>query len=358
MRITRLALGQFRAFPQLRWAPKPGLNLLYGENGAGKTTVVEAISVLSRGRSFRAPQLSELARDGQAAGWQVRAEIQHADPPSDEWRGRFQARQFRLLRNEDAVTQVEAAQSLPLLVLVPGMHRIIDDGPAVRRSMIDWGLFHVEQRFLPVWRQYQRALRQRNVLLRAQASAERLQPWSKLLADAGEQLTALRQSYVDALLPGFRAQLSVLLPNVEAELRLQPGWSAQSSHLEAALSAQLDSDRQGGHTRVGPHRAELRILVDSYNARARLSRGQQKLLVIAFALAQAAHLASVQQSWGPLIIDDWASELSPVSAERLWAQLLRYPGQRWLTDFTPPPAAWRDAQTAVFHVEQGGVREC
>lgn len=359
MRISRLALGQFRAFAQLRWTPSPALNWLYGDNGAGKTTLLEALSVLARGRSFRTAQLNELARDGDSGGWQVRIEVARDGLAADDWRARYQQRQLRLRCNESAVTQVEAARALPLLVLVPGLHRMIDEGPAVRRGLIDWGLFHVEQAFLPAWRQYQRALRQRNQLLRQQASVAALRPWTQLAADAGERLTALRQAYVQAVLPSFQSRLAQLLPEVPAHLRLYPGWAAQQTSLADALDLQLDSDRQGGHTRVGPHRAELRILVqEQYQARARLSRGQQKLLVLAFALAQAEQVAEHNGLWGPLLIDDWAAELSPTSAERLWNEILRYPGQRWLTDFTPPPAAWRASQVSVFHVEQGGVHEC
>ncbi|ULQ47867.1 DNA replication and repair protein RecF [Flagellatimonas centrodinii] len=358
MRVTQLRLGQFRIFAQLTWQPAPGLNLIYGDNAAGKTTLLEAMAVLSRGRSFRTPQLAELSRHGTDSAWQVSAELQPTAAAPDAWRGRYEQRRLALSCNRQPVTLVDAARALPILTVVPGLHRVIDEGPGVRRGLIDWGLFHVEPSFLTEWRQYQRVLRQRNALLKQQAGLERLEPWTQMLATHGERLAAVRQLYVDRLAPAFAATAQRLLPGIHPRLRLLPGWPARQLSLAEALAQNGETDRQLGFTRVGPHRAELRILADDHAARATLSRGQQKLLVLSFVLAQAQGVAEATQVWCPLLIDDWAAELSPASADRVWAVLQDYPGQRWLTDFTPPAGRSLAADGAVFHVEQGGLREC
>lgn len=356
MWIQGLRLARFRGFEQLSLELASGLNFFFGDNAAGKTSLLEALSVLSRGRSFRSGQLQDLARIPGDGRWQVEARAADPGELPDRWSVRFEDRQLRLERNGQPERRVAAAQHWPLLFLLPTSHQIIDESPAIRRGLLDWALFHVEPSFLETWREYQRALRQRNEALREGQPVRSLAPWTQILARSGQALQRCRADLVRALGPRVSDELERLWPELKLALHLQSGWG-QHEKLEDALAAQLETDRRLRFTHSGPHRAELLLKVGGLPARAVLSRGQQKILVAAVSFALAQQLQASQRRWPILLIDDWNAEMGPALAQRFWARLAAYPGQRWVTGFAPPPEAGA-AIDRLFHVEQGGVTGC
>ena len=151
-------------------------------------------------------------------------------------------------------------EALAVVTFEPGSHGLIQGGSEVRRRFLDWGLFHVEPAFLPIWRRHARALKQRNSLLRGRAGGEQMEAWETELAQAGETLGDFRASYVASLQPHLEAAIRDLLPAAgAAQLSLQPGWRRQEVSLADALLLARDRDLQLGHTSVGPHRADLRL---------------------------------------------------------------------------------------------------
>lgn len=356
MWIEALRLAQFRQFERLSLDLVSGLLFFYGDNAAGKTTLLEALCVLSRGRSFRSQHLQELARipgDGQ---WQV--ELRTAGPEAlpGRWTARFERRQHAVEHNGEPVRVVDAARHCPVLFLLPTAHQVIDQAPAIRRGLLDWALFHVEPSFLDVWRAYQRALRQRNEVLKRGQPDSVLAPWTELLATQGTALHRLRGNLVNELAPLVTEEVAVLWPSLALELRLLNGWGDQGD-LHDALVAHQETDRRMRFTHRGPHRTELLLKVEGQPARAVLSRGQQKMLVAAFSFALGRLLQRKLSRWPMLAVDDWNAELGPPLAERFWQRLSRYPGQRWVTGFSPIQAGL-GAVDGLFHVEQGQVVGC
>ncbi len=236
----------------------------------------------------------------------------------------------------------------------PGSHALVSGGAEERRQFIDWGVFHVEQDFLTWWRRYQRALRQRNVLLRDGSGAELFDPWEHEMVQSGERMAQARDSYLARLRPHLERILGVFLAELGAfDLTLDRGWSAELS-LEETLFTGRARDRERGHTTRGPHRADFSMSFEHAPRREHLSRGQEKLCALALVLAQAALFAETAGEWPILCLDDLASELDPEHYAAAIG-LVRESGAQTLMTATVIPDALRDSAgvTRMFHVEHG-----
>ena len=353
MQLQRLQIEHFRAFEQIELALDPGLNLFTGGNGAGKTSVLEAVYLLGYGRSFRGGVRDGLIRRGQPS-LRVFAELRDATGALRRLGLERGLRDGRArIDGEAAAGLGELYREIAVICFEPGSHDLISGGSEHRRRFLDWTLFHVEPEFLPVWRRAQRALRQRNALLKqaAAADAEALQAWEIELADAGEQLSQQREDWLRRFLPHLQATAVRFLPEAgEAELRFQRGWSAAEGLVDA-LRGSRSRDLGLGHTTVGPHRADWSLSYERLPGRDVFSRGQERLSALACVLAQALAFTSERGFWPILCLDDLASELD----QRHLAQVLEWLGEtpaQWLLTGTEEPTALRRHAGARFHVER------
>ena len=216
-------------------------------------------------------------------------------------------------------------------------------------------MFHVEPEFLPLWRRYSRALRQRNALLKSRAGGAQLDAWDAELAGAGEPLTVHRQAYLEALQPYYVALLADLAPGVGiGALQYQPGWRREELSLADALLISRDRDLASGHTSVGPHRADWSLSFSAVPGREALSRGQAKLTALSALLAQAEHYAAHRGEWPVFALDDLASELDRRHQQRVLQRLLACSAQVFVTGTEKPPGlAALSAISSTFHVEHG-----
>ena len=356
MFLTRLQLSGVRRFRSEEWTPAPGLNFVGGANGAGKTTLLEAVHLLAYGRSFRGRVRDGLVRTG-AEAVEVFAEWQERDATrtrkvglrhsGSEWQGRLDGQSVSHLG--------ELCAALAVVTFEPGSHALITGGGEPRRRLVDWGLFHVEPDFLPVWRRYARALKQRNQLLKARTRDAQLDAWDHELAEAGEPLTRYRQRYLDRLAPELQATAGELVPALGAsELTFSPGWNRDSLPLADALLLARDRDLAYGYTSVGPHRADWRIVFAALPGREALSRGQAKLTALSLLLAQAGMHAQACGEWPVIALDDLASELDRAHQGRVLQRLSASSAQVLITGTEPPPAlSGLGAEVAMFHVEHG-----
>ena len=355
MRITRLHIRDFRRLDAATLAPSPGINLLIGPNGAGKTSVLEAMHLMAYGRSFRGRVRDGLVRTGAAAvevfvewvqdGVTRRAGLRHA---GDRWDGRLDGA---------TVTQLgDLCAALQVVSFEPGSHALVSGGGEPRRRFLDWGLFHVEPDFMPAWRRYARALRQRNALLKGQRGDVELDGWEQEMASAGEAMTLARASYLDRLEETLADVVPAIAPALgRTALRFHPGWKRQELGLRDALLLARDRDRLLGHTTLGPHRADWRVDVAAAPHGEALSRGQAKLVALACLLAQARDLADRHGRWPVIALDDLASELDAGHRTRVLAVLAETPAQVFVTGTDLAPLAASAHGTTVFHVEQGVV---
>lgn len=361
MSIDRLTLRGVRNLEPLELAPAAGVNWFFGANGAGKTSILEAIVVLARGRSFRAGHLRSVIQH-QAGALSVVARLADSgltlgvERRHDSWRGR--------IAGQDSQRVSEFARALPLVLIEPESHLLIAGGPDHRRRYLDWLLFHVEHDYLPSWRRYSRLLRQRNAALRQGADDRVISALEVPMAQAARPLNELRAQAVSRLVKNtmtLNDALGFRLPGV-LELNYRPGHPSELD-LEAVLADSRERERERGFTVYGPHRAELGIRIGGHAAASELSRGQQKLLAVLLLLSHLQELATA--SAGPverhavrnigaqpmLLLDDPQSELDAEHLACLLEWLEEQHFQSWVTSTSP----WKGAQR-LFHVEHGRVR--
>ena len=326
-------------------------NLIYGHNASGKTSLLEAIFVLGRGRSFRGAQREGLIRDGESEAV-ISGKVTRGELPGQIGLSlrRGSAPRVRI-NGRDETSAASLAEWLPVQVLDPGLHRLVDEGPGIRRRFVDWGLFHVEQDFLGHWRRYQRSLRQRNAALKGRAPGD-LAIWDERVGAEGETLNILRESYLESLGGAIRAFGERLLGE-QIRLDYRPGWPHGQS-LAETLGRNRDRDRRFGATQAGPHRADVLIEVADQQARGRVSRGQQKLLAASLVLAQLQDLQDRRGVRSVLLLDDMAAELDPDSLKRLVASVSGLGCQLFITSLGREDVPL-EMPHAAFHVEQGKV---
>jgi DNA replication and repair protein RecF len=374
MRVTRLRLANMRRFVEAELAPGPGLNLITGDNGAGKTTLLEALHLMAYGRSFRGRVRDGLVRQG-AAGLEVFVEWEEGLPTAADNRsalppplapGRVRRAGLRhsgsswsgRLDGADVSHLGELCAALAVVSFEPGSHALVTGGSDGRRRLLDWGLFHVEPNFLPLWRRYARALKQRNVLLK-QRAPDLLEPWEQELAQAGEAITRHREAHVASWEPLLQTAMAAFLPAAGAtRLGFQPGWRREELPLADALLLARERDLAAGYTTVGPHRADWRVEYGQIPGREALSRGQAKLSALALLLSQAEHHARLRGGWPVVALDDLGSELDRRHQRRVLEWLLATGAQLFVTGTEAPPAldALAPGTLVRFHVEHGQLR--
>ncbi len=314
MGLRRLQVTDFRCLQAVELELDSRFTLVSGVNGSGKTSLLEAIYLLGRGRSFRTRRAARLIRAG-ADHFVIFGELEHGTsrlPLGIE--GSAEGLRARI-GGKDARSVVELALHFPVQIIDPEVHKLIEEGPGHRRRFLDWGVFHVEPRFIGYWQRYRQALSQRNAALKSGQRDELVRIWNVELIQMGVEIAEARQRYLRSFTP-FASESTLRLLGLELELAYRPGWSQEFS-FEDALRRSESLDRQRGATQVGPHRAELLIRMDGSLARDRISRGQQKLVAAALLIAQLRCFPATAALRPTLLLDDPAAELDSAHLQRL-----------------------------------------
>jgi DNA replication and repair protein RecF len=351
MPLAELRVENLRCVESATLALSPELNLISGENGAGKTSILEAIFLLGRGRSFRTRSSEKLIRHGQAkltvfgstddspprrAGIEVAAD------------GGTRAR----IDGENALSLLELSGVFPVQAIDPEIHKLVDQGPERRRRWLDWLVFHVEPGFGLHWARYNRALKQRNAALRS--GAKEVPAWDAELLQNGVAITEARKRALERLIPGLK-QTFERFGGLDVSVGFSTGWLAGTS-FEEALRSHAERDRARGTTTAGPHRADVMLRRDHRIARETLSRGQQKLTAVAMIVSQLRLLQDELNLRAVLLLDDPAAELDDKNLHRLFEELSALRCQMIATSLTQETALFQ-APKATFHVEHGRVKQ-
>jgi len=351
--LTEVSIDHLRCVRHAELTLAPGKNLIYGANGSGKTSLLEALYLLGRGRSFRTRNSEKLITHGerqltvfgglqahQTASLTLGVQVVRGEPTLAKVAGNF------------VQSLAELSQALPVQVIEPGVHKLVEEGAFRRRRWLDWAVFHVEQGFMENWSQYTRTLKQRNSALRQDPGQVRA--WDPELIRLGELLSDSRRRLIERLVPHWSA-MALALSGLELELSYLQGWPRDLS-LAEALQACRERDALRGQTHAGPHRADVAIRWDGRLARESLSRGQQKLLAVSLILAQLALLQDVLPDAPLLLLDDPAAELDPSRLAVFIDQVARLRCQLVMTSLSPDSGPF-GRPDRVFHVERGGVRQ-
>jgi DNA replication and repair protein RecF len=338
MTLRRIQVSDFRCLESASVEFDREFTLIVGPNASGKTSVLEAIYVLGRGRSFRSRLLEKLVRTG-ADRFVVFGEIALAE--RDARLGvEGSAEGIRAKVDGGRVSSLaDLATWLPVQIIDPEVHRLIDEGPSQRRRFLDWGVFHVEHRFIDIWLRYQQVLKQRNAALRAQQPKSLVSAWDADLIRLGEAIHDARGRYL-AFLSDRAHSVAEALLGATLSLSYRSGWSRDLTFAEA-LAASWTHDQEMGSTQVGPQRAEIGIRLDGVPVKDRISRGQQKLLAAALLVAQL-DLFPKESVTPTLLLDDPAAELDQDRLMNLIEEVARQSVQLVVTTLNPDFEAFGD----------------
>ncbi|WP_201504478.1 DNA replication/repair protein RecF [Psychrobacter aestuarii] len=380
--IERLHISYLRNIQQATLSMTK-CNVLIGANGSGKTSLLEGVFLLSRGKSFRHHQPKRYIQHHQAAAT-VHASL--SDGSILAIQKHTDASTLLRLNHNTVYNQSVLTEQLPTLLIDPSSMDMLEQGSASRRQLLDWLVFHMKQAFHPQWVAYQRLLKQRNSVLKRSRhlSSEQLtelRAWDSGLSNHAALIHHYRQHLFDAWQPYFEQTINALLPAYSGQLQLSYQAGFDTSHaLDVQLHERLEQDAQLGYTRIGSHRADIhvhwRTKADgsaSGNIKEQaanvLSRGEKKLLITALRLSQlplllnhAAHderYANTRARPTPVVLlDDVTAELDARAVDILLTTLAKLPCQVILTSLTEDilpqvKAYWSEA--SMFHVKQGNI---
>jgi DNA replication and repair protein RecF len=310
MTLQRVQVSDFRCLHSAELEFDPKFTLISGPNASGKTSVLESIYVLGRGRSFRTRRLDNLIRLG-ANRFVIYGEAGAEHRTGLGIEGSALGMRAKI-GGDRAASLAELAVVLPVQIIDPEVHRLIEEGPSRRRRFLDWGVFHVEHSFVEKWQQYQQVLKQRNAALKARHPASAISAWDIDLVRLGILISQSRALYVDRLAP-VASDIAKRLLGLQLSISYRCGWPRDLS-LGEALKASWVHDQDTGVTQVGPQRAEISFRLEGAPVKDRISRGQQKLLASSLLLAQLSLFPNDAQIQPTLLLDDPAAELD---SERL-----------------------------------------
>jgi DNA replication and repair protein RecF len=346
--VSRLALTDFRSYASALIEPDAGFVLLSGENGAGKTNVLEAVSLLTPGRGLRGAALSEMARIGGSGGFAIAANLDEIDIGTGTQADAPERRQVRINGAPASVNSL--SEWLSVLWLTPAMDRLFTGSAGDRRRFLDRLVLALEPSHAHHSTRYDAAMRARNKLLADEGRDEAwLASLELAMAEHGTAIAAARERAVHAL----ERRLSEAPEDefARASIALE-GWSG--GDLTAVLAANRSRDAAAGRTTEGPHRQDLIVLHRAKQMpAARSSTGEQKALLLGLVLAHAELVADRRGEPPILLLDEVAAHLDPKRRAALFARL-EGRGQVWMT---ATEAALFDGigEASSFHVQPGQI---
>ena len=310
MSLTKISIHNFRCFDDVEILLSPGINFFYGPNGSGKTSILESVYIFSSGKSFKSTNLLSLIKHKQdkfylkgfdgSKGYVVEVEKSKTKPI------------LVSLNNKKTVTS-RLIKEFPCTPIHNNTFSFADAPPEFRRKLLDRSIFIAEEAFAASWFSYYRSLKQRNGILKNNRISD-IYAWNKKLSKEGDQLTKFRKFFFDQTLKEFYFLVDLLKPNNvfsffdEIHIEFFTGWDSEKSYLEI-LEENIENDLRRRTTTKGPHKSDIKFLINNIDARQILSRGEQKFFSILWSCAQHEVLKKTYKINATLIIDDIKSEL-------------------------------------------------
>jgi len=360
MSIELLEITNFRNLENTILNPSSTINAIVGNNGSGKTSLLEAIYFLGTAKSFRTPHSKQAIQFGKEK-FVVFAKISSGGGVSAPVGvSRDQGSISIKVSNRPVSSASTLAAMLPVQLINPDVHKMLEEGPRYRRRFLEWGLFHVKPNYFLIWQECRHILKQRNAALKQHLSAREIEHWDKLLCEKSQVITQMRNSYLEQLQPYIDRLLACSESLPKIDISLSQGW-AKNKSLEEMLKDNLETDRSRGFTQHGPHRMDLVIRSQGVRAKEVVSRGQQKILTAILKLAQLELLNSTDEcNKGVLLVDDLPAELDQQFRQLLMNIISEQKSQVFVTA-TDEQLLFHVEHTSnhpvtMFHVEQGVIR--
>ncbi|WP_455209346.1 DNA replication/repair protein RecF [Kaarinaea lacus] len=356
MAIEEIAINNFRNLVHVRLFPSPSVNLIVGKNGSGKTSLLETIYYLGTTRSFRTPHSNYLITEG-ALEFTLFSKLRKSDVSIGVGIARDKHQIKIRVANHTIKNASQLAELLPVQLINPDVHKLMEDGPRHRRRFVEWGVFHVKPTYHSIWQQCTHILKQRNAALKQSVSSTELSYWDDTLSEFADQINEVRREYLQQLqvcLDGLLTRIPEL-PGITIEL--EQGWPDHKT-LKESLRDSRHTDLRKGFTHYGPHRADLKIMSGNYRAKDVVSRGQQKLVTALMKIAQLKCLLEARQGSEPvLLVDDLPAELDKDFRQLLLHEISKLSIQCFITgtELTSLPVEGLASDLRVFHVEHGCI---
>jgi DNA replication and repair protein RecF len=356
--LKQLSISHLRNIPTAKLDNLARINLITGMNGSGKTSILESIYMLGMARSFRTVKSKNVITHGSSKCLVV--------AKSDEGLVLGLERDNEnnvLIKHDGAIVKSTAqlADILPIQLINEESFALLIEGPHVRRRFMDWGVFHVEHQFYKNWLNTQKALKQRNALLkqyRTSIPAQMLEIWTEKFVESAIKIDEYRSLWFEMFNDEVAKVIESLSPHlIDVTFKYYCGWDKSKTLGECLLSG-LETDQQRGFTTYGPQRADIRVKYNNQPAEEVLSRGQQKMIVAAMKIAQSRVLKRIGKQ-SSYLVDDLAAELDKDNAAKLISMLLGEVKQLFITAIDvndlPDIKTLYEDRIAMFHVEHGSV---
>lgn len=355
MAISRLLVEKFRNLNAVDLDFDPGFNFLVGNNGSGKTSLLEAIFYLGHGRSFKSAVTNRIISYDEPH-FTLFGQIQESQ---HQWSvGLQKLRQGNTLvkiNGEDGNKISDLAHLLPMQLITPEGLTLLNGGPSYRRAFLDWGLFHHHPSFHAAWSNLNRLLKQRNAALSQHQPYAAIKVWDIELTKLAHQVSDWRAEYAEALRPEIEQTCQLFLPELTIQVSFHQGWEKNTDYADI-LAQNFERDKSLGYTFSGPQKADFRFKAEGLPVEDVLSRGQLKLLMCALRLAQGEHLMKQKQRHCIFLIDDFASELDQYKRALLAERLQKSGSQVFVTAITQGQLKEMKVKTGkLFSVENGVI---
>ncbi|MCU7914577.1 MAG: DNA replication/repair protein RecF [Candidatus Thiodiazotropha sp. (ex Gloverina cf. vestifex)] len=352
MIINKISINQLRNISAAELNFTQSINVIQGGNGAGKTSLLEAIYLLARARSFRSTQSKKLIQaDKSNLTLFALTESQNGKETRIGLK-KEGGKNFIKIDGKSVKKLSELAATLPIALITPQSHRLVEEGPEYRRRLLNWGVFHVEHRYRELLTIYNRVIAQRNASLKARNND--VDVWNHQINIYANEIKNLQAAYVASWNNAFK-QLSKGVDFIDSiNIGYQQGWDKGLS-LNDALNKKIQIDQARGYTSVGPHRSDIRLIIDGIPVRNQLSRGQQKFLVTLLMLAQSKIQSTREKEKTVILFDDFQSELDRIAQDTLFDIIQGEACQTFMTIIEREKGLERKlgSDDEMFHVEHG-----
>ncbi|OCG00327.1 DNA replication/repair protein RecF [Gilliamella sp. wkB112] len=354
MTLSQIKIHHFRNIDYAELILSPNFNFIVGNNGSGKTSLLEAIYMLGHGRSFRHIQSNRI--------------IQHDHPElvlySKIESSNNQTHSIGLskTRNNDNKIKIDGnegfrltdlAKLLPIQLITPEGFDLLTGGPKYRRAFIDWGCFHHYPEFVYLWNNLKRLFKQRNALLKQSNNYNQLLPWDKELAPIAQKISQIREDYTRQIFPEIIHTSQDFLPEYQLNCLYYQGWDHDIDYTEI-LYRQYERDKLINYTSSGPHKADIKLRIENIPVEDLLSRGQLKLLMCALRLSQGEYYTKQTKQSCIYLIDDFASELDHLKRNLLSQRLKSAQSQVFITAVSQDQITQIiDENDKIFYIKSG-----